>query len=219
MINIKFLFAILLISSPLAYASEPPVLLLDEGSTKVSLTLNNRSDAALSSVSVSIDQTKLPAWLSVQCEPRSVQVPLGAKSQDKLFILFTIKDAPAAAELIVPLTLRDSYGNVWNSPVLVRASNSNLPLQNALYENYPNPFNPSTTIKYSLKESQNTTLAVYNSIGQKIRTLFDAPQNAGMHIIQWDGKSDRGQQVSSGVYFLKLNAGKFVKTKRMMMVE
>ena len=89
MINIKSLFAILLISSPLAYASEPPVLLLDEGSTRVALTLNNRSDSDISSVSVSVDQSKLPSWLSVQCEPRAVQVPLGAKSQDKLFRFFS----------------------------------------------------------------------------------------------------------------------------------
>ena len=121
--------------------------------------------------------------------------------------------------MIVPLILRDSYGNIWNSPVLVKTSSGNLPLQNALYENYPNPFNPSTTIKYSLKETQQTTLAVYNTIGQKIRTLLDAPQAAGMHLVQWDGKNDRGQQVSSGVYFYKINAGKFVKTKRMMMLE
>lgn len=201
------------------YASEPPVLVLDEETTTIALSLVNHSDSDLSAVTASIDREKLPVWLTIQSTPQTVNIPRGAKSQNKLLLRFTVKDAPAGAEMFVPITLRDAYGNIWNSPVLVRASTGSLPLQNALYENYPNPFNPSTTIKYSLKEAQKTSLVIYNSLGQKIRTLIDAPQSAGIHNIQWDGKNDRRQQVSSGVYFFKLNAGKFVQTKRMMMME
>jgi len=198
-------------------AADSSTIVLDEGTTPVTLSLVNHSNTDLSTVAVSIDQTKLPAWLSIQNTPQTVNIPKGANSQDKILLQFTITDAPAGAEIIVPLILRDSYGNVWNSSV--RVLTSSLPLQNALFGNYPNPFNPTTTIKYSLKENSKTSLVIYNSLGQKIKTLVDAPQASGLHTLIWNGKNDRGQQVASGMYFIKLSAGKFLQTKRMMMLE
>ena len=88
-----------------------------------------------------------------------------------------------------------------------------------ILQNYPNPFNPTTTISYSLAESDNARLVVYNSLGQQVRTLADGPQVAGVHVVQWDGRDENGQKVSSGVYFYRLIAGRFMQTNRMMMVE
>ncbi|MFA6471344.1 MAG: FlgD immunoglobulin-like domain containing protein [Candidatus Latescibacterota bacterium] len=198
-------------------AADSSTIVLDEGTTPVTLSLVNHSNTDLSTVAVSIDQTKLPAWLSIQNTPQTVNIPKGANGQDKILLQFTVTDSPAGAEMIAPLTLRDSYGNVWNSSVHVLTSG--LPLQNALYGNYPNPFNPTTTIKYSLKENSKTSLVIYNSLGQKIRTLVDTPQAPGLHTLIWNGKNDRGQQAASGMYFMKLSAGKFTQTKRMMMLE
>ena len=198
-------------------AADSSTIVLDEGTTPVTLSLVNHSNTDLSTVTVSIDQTKLPSWLSIQNTSQTVNIPKGANGQDKILLQFTVTDAPAGAEMIVPLTLRDSYGNVWNSSV--RVLTSSLPLQNALYGNFPNPFNPTTTIKYSLKENSKTSLVIYNSLGQKIKTLVDAPQASGVHTLIWNGKNDRGQQAASGMYFMKLSAGKFTQTKRMMMLE
>jgi hypothetical protein len=200
-----------------AFAGEVPSLVLDEGTTTVTLSLVNQSNSDLSSVTATIDRTKLPSWLSVRQTLQTVNVPKGANGKDKLFLQFTITESQAGAEAIVPISLHDSYGNAWNSPVRILASNS--PLQNMLYENYPNPFNPSTTIRYSLKENLKTSLVIYNSLGQKIRTLVDTPQAPGIHTQIWNGKNDRGQQVSSGVYFIKLSAGEFSQTRRMMILE
>ena len=114
--------------------------------------------------------------------------------------------------------MSDNSGNSWNFKAIVHTS-SDLPISNALHENYPNPFNPITTISYKLKENKHTKLVVYNTLGQQIYTLVDAPQAAGMHTVQWDGKNKNGQKVSSGMYFYRLTAGSFVQTKRMMLVE
>ena len=87
-----------------------------------------------------------------------------------------------------------------------------------LLQNYPNPFNPETIIKYSLRQPEHVKLTVYNALGQKVRTLVDQPQEAGEKMIIWDGKDDRGEEVSSGVYLFRLRAGDFEATKRMVLV-
>ncbi len=75
------------------------------------------------------------------------------------------------------------------------------PLVYRLTQNYPNPFNPETNIQYTLPCDTRVTLAIYNLLGQKIRTLVDIDKVAGNHQITWDGLNDAGQQVSSGVYY------------------
>ncbi len=88
-----------------------------------------------------------------------------------------------------------------------------------LAQNYPNPFNPTTTIYYSLGKSEDVTLAVYNVLGQKIRTLVDRRMTAGEHFCQWDGKDNFGRQMSSGIYFYNIKAGSFSKTIKMIMMK
>jgi len=69
---------------------------------------------------------------------------------------------------------------------------------------YPNPFNPSTHISFSVPNNTNVKLVVYNSLGQRVRTLIDAPRIAGQHTAFWDGKNNAGSSVASGTYFLRL---------------
>ena len=88
----------------------------------------------------------------------------------------------------------------------------NVPATFELNQNYPNPFNPSTTVKYQVPESAKVNLVVYNMTGQKIATLTNEFQAAGYHNVNWNGTNDFGQQVASGVYFLRMQAGNFVKT-------
>ncbi|MFQ5708440.1 MAG: FlgD immunoglobulin-like domain containing protein [bacterium] len=96
-----------------------------------------------------------------------------------------------------------------------------LPTQYALQQNHPNPFNPTTLIKYSIPVShsnQTVRLQIYNILGQKIRTLIAQKQTAGEYTIAWDGSSDLGVQVSSGVYVYQLRAGNFVQSKKMVLL-
>jgi hypothetical protein len=88
----------------------------------------------------------------------------------------------------------------------------------SLSQNYPNPFNPATEISYRLPRGADVTLDVYNTLGQRIRTLVSSQQEAGVHRAAWDGRDGRGEMVSSGVYFYRLCAGEFARTKKMVLL-
>lgn len=84
-----------------------------------------------------------------------------------------------------------------------------------LSPNFPNPFNPVTTIKYQVPKPSEVTLKVYNVLGQVIRNLVDGRQMAGYYSIRWDGKDDRGNAVANGVYLYRLRTKEFVETRKL----
>jgi hypothetical protein len=88
-----------------------------------------------------------------------------------------------------------------------------------LYQNSPNPFNPSTTIRYHLPSAQNVRVAVYDAVGRELLTLVDRVQDAGTHDVRWNGRDRAGRQVVSGVYFYQLRAGSLVERKRMVLLK
>lgn len=87
-----------------------------------------------------------------------------------------------------------------------------------LGNNYPNPFNPSTVIEYSLANDLDVELSVYSVNGQRVRTLVNAHQKKGTYSVVWDGRNNVGLQVASGVYFYRIKAGKFVDSKKMILL-
>ncbi|NIM20733.1 MAG: T9SS type A sorting domain-containing protein [Candidatus Latescibacteria bacterium] len=90
---------------------------------------------------------------------------------------------------------------------------------NDLAQNYPNPFNPSTTIKYSIRERAHVSLNVYNVAGQLVRTLVNEEKPAGEYTKGWNGRSDAGESVSSGVYFYRIVSKNFTQTKKMILLK
>lgn len=89
-----------------------------------------------------------------------------------------------------------------------------------LKQNFPNPFNPETTIAFTLENnSDRLTLAVYNALGQKIKTLWDGPKTSGYHRVTWDGTNETGQRVSTGIYIYRVNTGKSVFSKKMLLIK
>ena len=89
-----------------------------------------------------------------------------------------------------------------------------LPVRFSLQQNFPNPFNPETAIRYSLAKSENVKLAVYDLLGREVTVLINEKQYAGHHEISFDARN-----LASGVYFYRLSAGSFVDTKRMLVVK
>ncbi len=88
-----------------------------------------------------------------------------------------------------------------------------------LYQNFPNPFNPETTIQYSLAQASDVTLTIYNPLGQVVRTLVQDHQSMGNYTISWNGNDNRGTSVASGVYLYALHAGTFKEIRRLMLVK
>lgn len=93
------------------------------------------------------------------------------------------------------------------------------PVSFELYNNYPNPFNPTTTIRFNLKERSDINLTIYNSIGQRVRALTSGSFEAGTHSFVWDGKNDNGELQASGVYYYNIKAGLQELTKKMIMLK
>jgi uncharacterized protein with PIN domain len=92
-----------------------------------------------------------------------------------------------------------------------------IPQGTELVGNYPNPFNPSTTIQYGIPTDGMVSLKVYNTLGQEVIALVDGFQSAGYHSATWDGRNASGNSVSTGVYLYRLVAGDVVKTARMIL--
>ena len=94
-----------------------------------------------------------------------------------------------------------------------------LPRTFELSDNYPNPFNPSTMINYGVPKNGTVSLIVYNILGQRVRTLVNAPMTAGRYSIAWDGRNEAGSVLSSGVYFYRLQAGATALVKKMLLLK
>ena len=94
-----------------------------------------------------------------------------------------------------------------------------LPQTLALHPNYPNPFNPRTTINYDLPADNRVRLTVYNLTGQQVRVLIDGPQPAGRHTAVWHGMDDSGARVGSGVYLFRLETAGSVLVRKMLLIK
>jgi hypothetical protein len=106
-----------------------------------------------------------------------------------------------------------------NELTTANKNNGNLPTSFTLKQNYPNPFNPETAIDYVVAQSGHVELAIYNILGDKIKTLVSGYQAAGNYTIKWQADTDGGTSVASGVYFYKLTAGDYTDTKKMTLLK
>ena len=89
----------------------------------------------------------------------------------------------------------------------------------ALHENYPNPFNPSTTLSFDLPKISNVNITIYNMLGQKVKTFSMQNTSAGYHSVRWNGTNDLGERVSTGIYLYQLHTREFVKTRKMVFMK
>ena len=127
----------------------------------------------------------------------------------------TIAGTPrAAAETAYTYTVTDANGATASLSLQTR------PTAFSLADNFPNPFNPATTIKYALPQAADVELTVYNVIGQPVRTLVAEHQSAGRYAVEWDATNDSGHSLSSGMYFYRLQAGEeFREVKKMLLLK
>jgi hypothetical protein len=121
------------------------------------------------------------------------------------YLLAAVDDAGNEGEIVEPVTLTGSR---------------RIPGQYFLEQNAPNPFNPSTTIEYGVPAGGGrVTIEIFDVAGRRVRTLLDEPRPGGTWRVTWDGTTDAGTHVSSGVYFYRLRAAGFESTRRMTLVE
>ncbi|MFH1688121.1 MAG: M6 family metalloprotease domain-containing protein [bacterium] len=150
--------------------------------------------------------------------------------------------AHSAVLLSFPLGYLGDYGDPWKPPVFLiervvdffgmssgsptdvgETQASVLPRGFELGQNYPNPFNPVTTISYTIRPTSGrppqTTLSIFNMLGQRVRVLVDEPQLPGVYTVTWNGTADDGQAVATGVYFYRLSRGGDATTRKMVLLK
>ena len=131
---------------------------------------------------------------------QSIRVAIQCVSSDA-FVFFVDDFAVTAPE--------GTPNNEDITPVTVTSLNSN----------YPNPFNPETTISYDMKSGGNVAIEVYNILGQKVKTLVNETKTAGNHTVVWNGSNDNNDKVASGIYFYKMKTDSYSKTYKMILMK
>ncbi len=184
--------------SSFSYQISDSVFIDDDGNNTISYaaTLSNGSS--------------LPAWLSFIFATRTF---IGKPTATGTYTIeVTATDtANASASCQFKIT-------VVAGPTGIREDKSQLPKESKLFQNYPNPFNPSTTIHYLLGKSTFVKLTVYNLLGEKIRTLQSAFQNAGEYSVVWDATDERNTPISSGIFFYRLQTDNLNLERKMLLV-
>ncbi|MCK4979203.1 MAG: T9SS type A sorting domain-containing protein, partial [Candidatus Delongbacteria bacterium] len=136
---------------------------------------------------------------------------------------YTDSDLPTGIYTYFVTGLYGGYESAATNEVIVElteADNPLIPSHTALIGNYPNPFNPETVISFSILEgSANTEISIYNIKGQMVRTLLNTKLPSGFHTIIWDGKSDAGSLVTSGIYFYKMQNADYIRTRKMILLK
>jgi hypothetical protein len=148
---------------------------------------------------------------------------LGAGTTDELMSYsFIDRDYPAVEALYYYLKQTDLSGHTARSNVIevLLAPVRVLPTANVLRQNFPNPFNPETTISFDLREGAVVELSIYDAAGQHVRTLACGQSlSAGSYSYTWDGLSDSGAKAGSGVYLYHLKSGEFTSVKKMALLK
>ncbi|MEO0855450.1 MAG: T9SS type A sorting domain-containing protein [Bacteroidota bacterium] len=156
-------------------------------------------------VFVSVDGGPYDVWLRTDAVGASYTGEVGST-----YAFFAVAQDPAGNREAAP-TEPDAVTTVVSD--VSAEGDPTLPTEFALGGNYPNPFNPTTTIRYDLPTTEHVTLEVYDIAGRRVAVLFDGEQAPGFHEVRWDARA-----FASGVYLYRLQAGSFRATKRMVLM-
>ena len=214
--KILFIFIFTLFSTEII-AQGTGSLRLHAGDNIITFGLANESGTVVKSIKIISDIEKFPNWLRVKESLIPVDFMSGAL---ELSLQINVDQGHEGEVVSLPLILIGDNGHRWYVEPFATIEVRKI-TKNELLPNFPNPFNPDTTINYRLagNTNQETKLVIYNAIGQEIRTLVQKVQPAGEYVVHWDGTDNLGQKVSSGIYMYHLTSGDFSQTRRMMLLK
>ena len=215
--KILFIFIFTLFSTEII-AQDTGSLRLYAGDNIITFGLANESGTVVKSLKIISDAGTLPNWLRV--EESLIPVDFMSEGVLELSLQINVDQGHEGEVVSLPLILIGDTGHRWYVEPFATIEVRKI-IKNELLPNFPNPFNPETTINYRLagNTDQETKLVIYNAIGQEIRTLVQKVQPAGEYVVHWDGTDNLGQKVSSGIYMYHLTSGDFSQTRRMMLLK
>ncbi|MBN2288638.1 MAG: T9SS type A sorting domain-containing protein [Candidatus Glassbacteria bacterium] len=205
-------------------------IVFDPSLIQLTSAVQTGAAASMTPVGLEIAAANADGTLEVSLVDFTFSNPIAVGQGEIMELQFSFQSAGTATFQLTDISMSDpDAGDVafeeWTpTPTGNEAlAAADLPRASALTQNSPNPFNPSTTISYSVRGSGVATaqvsLKVYNLRGQLVRTLVDEVKPAGSYTVHWDGHSDNGSQVASGVYFYRMKTQDFVQTRKMVLLK
>jgi len=148
----------------------------------------------------------------------SAMIPGVGNSNETHIYSYIDRDIKSDNTYFYKLADIDFNGNMtFHGPISITAND--LPSEYSLSQNYPNPFNPRTTIRFSIIQAGLVSLKIYNLQGQLVRILINEEKTAGNHTLVWNGTDNKGNRLSSGIYYYTLNVNGFEETKKLILIK
>ena len=190
--------------------------------TAIPFTIYNTGDAVMIGTITGNEIFKVSLGTDREYAQSMNYVIAGGASVDFEVMLFPTQEGVVSTNLTI--TSDDPAHQVTTIPmtatVLPTANgDQNEVTVTVLKGNYPNPFNPETTIFYSVKNDAKVSVEIYNLLGQKVKTLVNGSVKKGNHGLTWNGKDETGRNVSSGIYFYRMTTGKYTSTQKMILMK
>ena len=179
---------------------------------RIDLTISNRARTATAQ-GVEVRAVQYPDKITFKNAVQTIESvpPLGERTASFTFDVARPTKPDNGSTDTLKFLITDRNGSTWEKSIVVIYA---LPAEFALEQNFPNPFNPSTTIYYQLPAESRVAIHVYNVLGQLVTTLVDEVRPAGYHEAHFDAVS-----LPSGVYFYRMIAGTYIATKKMMIIK
>lgn len=184
-----------------------------EGNT-ISLNVQNNSSFEAKKVSVAL--TNLPSFLEFKSSTGMIKKIPANGSGEAEFTFSVDKNAPVGKDTTLTAVISTSDRQTWTKDITVTIA---APKDYKLYNNFPNPFNPSTKIAFELPKASHVSLIIYDVVGREVARIADGEYTAGYTELSWNGASRNGQHVSSGVYFYRITADKWDKIMKMILIK
>ncbi len=196
----------------------------------IQFSLENLGSSS-TATNVSARLTSLDSNITVanSSNPSFGDIPAGGfgTSSSGVFLIQIGDNSPVDTDLPVLVTIASNNYAFWTDTMFVHVSRivgvdselKGIPSDYALHENYPNPFNPTTTIQFDLPKKANVRLIVFDMLGRQIKTLVSDEVDAGYHKITWDGTNNQGYQVGTGVYIYRLETRDFHDSGKMVLLK
>ncbi len=192
-------------------------------STDNTISLSIQNNSSLEAKGVSVAFNKLPTWLTFKANTITIKSVAANASGDAEFTFSIDKKAPVGKDTTLTATITTADGQstrgasqAWTKDIKVSVV---APKNYKLYNNFPNPFNPSTKIAFELPKASRVKLIIYDIVGREVAQVADADYPPGYTELTWNGLNRNGNLVSSGVYFYRISTDKWSKAMKMMMIK
>ncbi len=201
-----------LLAAASAFAQTPKVVTTNVGGqtwiipfastdNTISLSVQNNSSTAAKNVSVTFNE--VPSWVEFKSKSAVIKAIAADSAGDAEFMFDVDRKAPVGKDTTLTATITNADGQAWTKHIKITVG---APTTYKLYNNYPNPFNPSTKIAFELPKNSHVKLVIYDIVGREVAQVADADYPAGYTELTWNGTNNHGTIVSSGVYFYRISA-------------